>query len=384
MFIEFLNHLLNLFLDTAIWLLFGLILAAILKGWIPSSLVQRWLSGTGIGSIIRAAFIGAPLPLCSCGVLPTAIGLRRSGASKPATVSFLVATPETGIDSISVTYALLGPIMAIIRPLAALISAIVSGLMVLFLDKETQPAQATIPAATSCCASKTTAQPADENSCCSDNPVQPSTQASNCSTTTAKSDCCSKKEAQQPASQGLMAGLHFAIVDILDDISKWLAFGLVLAAVISTLIEPASLSEWGSGLSAMLIMLAAGLPLYICATASTPLAAALLAAGMSPGAVLVFLLVGPATNIASIGILSRELGIRALGLYLTGISVCAVILGLTTDVFLSNLAITLGQAAVHQSSAFQLAQWIAADILLVLAIKPIRQIFWPAKAAEIA
>ncbi|MEH6577265.1 MAG: SO_0444 family Cu/Zn efflux transporter [Amphritea sp.] len=384
MFIEFLNHLLNLFLDTAIWLLFGLILAAILKGWIPSALVQRWLSGTGIGSVIRAAFIGAPLPLCSCGVLPTAIGLRRSGASKPATVAFLVATPETGVDSISVTYALLGPVMAIIRPLAALTSAIVSGLMVLFLDQETQSAQATMPATTSCCASKSTTKPADESSCCSAKTAQPPTQANDCPTATTKSVSCSKNEVKQPPSQAFMAGLHFAIVDILDDISKWLAFGLVLAAVIATLIEPASLSEWGSGLSAMLLMLAAGLPLYICATASTPLAAAFLAAGMSPGAVLVFLLVGPATNIASIGILSRELGIRALVLYLTGISVSAVILGLTTDAFLSNQALTLGQASIHQNTAFQLAQWIAAAILLILAIKPIRQIIWPAKAAEIA
>lgn len=380
MLLEFLNNLLDLFLDTAIWLLFGLILAAMLKGWIPTSLVEKWLSGNGIGSVVRAAIIGAPLPLCSCGVLPTAIGLRRSGASKPATVSFLVATPETGVDSISVTYALLGPVMAIIRPVSAITSAIVSGLMILFLDKDkTAPSPSSSSSEASPCCSKK--EPVA--SCCNQSSAQ-STQpkSSSCCTKTdsdtQQSDCCTDKPVAltQP---GILAGLQFAIVDILDDISKWLAVGLVLAAVIATLIEPSSLSQWGSGLSAMLLMLAIGLPLYICATASTPLAAALLAAGMSPGAILVFLLVGPATNIASLGILTRELGIRAVALYLTGISVCAVLLGLATDALLSSQAIIIGESMAHHSDSFTALKWMAAVTLLVLAIKPVRQLIWSTK-----
>lgn len=376
MLLEFLNHLLNLFLDTAVWLLFGLVLAAILKGWIPTTLVEKWLSGTGAGSVIRAALIGAPLPLCSCGVLPTAIALRRSGASKPATVSFLVATPETGVDSISITYALLGPVMAIIRPISALISAVVSGMMILLFDsneKTTDRSVNEVPgdSKTSCCSKK----PEPVSSCCSKK--EESSVSSCCSKTTeTKSSCCSEQN-DTAKKTGILAGLQFAIVDILDDISKWLTVGLVLAAVVATLVEPASLSQWGSGLTAMLLMLVVGLPLYICATASTPLAAALLAAGMSPGAILVFLLVGPATNIASIGILSRELGIRAVVIYLSGISICAVLLGLATDAILTNQMITIGASmAHHDSESVMIIKWTAGIILFVLAVKPLRRLLW--------
>ncbi len=389
MLLGFFDNLLSLFLDTAIWLLLGLVLAAVLKGWIPTSLVEKWLSGTGAGSVIRAALIGAPLPLCSCGVLPTAIGLRRSGASKPATVSFLVATPETGVDSISVTYALLGPVMAIIRPVSAIISAVVSGMMILLFDHSEKNRDRTATKSpeekvSSCCSK--VAKPV--SSCCSENDKPASTCGSDKEKTV---DCCSKTDAEvattdsgccsennnTPQRQGLLAGLQFAIVDILDDISTWLAIGLILAAVVATLVEPASLSQWGSGLSAMLLMLVVGLPLYICATASTPLAAALLAAGMSPGAILVFLLVGPATNIASIGILSRELGVRAVVLYLCGISICAVLLGLATDAILTNQMISIGTAmAHHDSGSFMLIKWAAAIILFVLAVKPLRRLIW--------
>ncbi len=393
MLLEFFDHLLNLFLDTAIWLLFGLVLAAILKGWIPSSLVEKWLSGNGVGSVIRAALIGAPLPLCSCGVLPTAIALRRSGASKPATVSFLVATPETGVDSISVTYALLGPVMAIIRPISAIISAVVSGIMILLFDNNENSRGCSTKAVAEkkeagCCEKKETV-----SSCCSktEKPVtrcgskteEPATSC--CSKTEKPVTRCSPEQSEPSQQSGIFAGLQFAIVDILDDISKWLSIGLILAAVVATLVEPASLSQWGSGLTAMLLMLVVGLPLYICATASTPLAAALLAAGMSPGAILVFLLVGPATNIASIGILSRELGIRAVILYLFGISICAVLLGLATDAILSEQMLSVGAAlAHHDSPGFMIIKWIAAVTLFVLAVKPLRQLIWKDTATACA
>lgn len=374
MLLEFFDHLLSLFLDTAVWLLFGLVLAAVLKGWIPTTLVEKWLSGTGAGAVIRAALIGAPLPLCSCGVLPTAIALRRSGASKPATVSFLVATPETGVDSISVTYALLGPVMAIIRPISAIISAVVSGIMILLFDNNDNNRGFSAEAVTD----------KKETDCCSEKKKQ-ETVTSCCSKTEATESSRCPEQSETPTQSGILAGLQFAIVDILDDISKWLTIGLVLAAVVATLVEPASLSQWGSGLTAMLLMLVVGLPLYICATASTPLAAALLAAGMSPGAILVFLLVGPATNIASIGILSRELGIRAVVIYLLGISICAVLLGLATDAILSDQMISVGTVmAHHDSGGFMIIKWIAAIILFVLAVKPLRQFIWKDATAACA
>lgn len=376
--LSFFENLLNIYLDTALWLLLGLSLAALIKGWIPDALVQRLLSGNGAGSVIRAALIGAPLPLCSCGVLPTAVGLRRSGASKPATTSFLIATPETGIDSISVTYALMGPVMAVIRPLAAISSAVASGLLVLFLDRDEKAPQAdTSETSSGCCSSsakETVKQDTEkQSSCCSSQVAPASTSCCTPKTSdTATSSCCAEEAGDK--ALGLGAGLRFALVDILDDIKYWMAFGLVLAAVIASLIEPGNLAEYGSGLGAMLLMLVVGLPLYICASASTPLAAALLFAGMSPGAVLVFLLVGPATNIASLGILIKELGKRAVVLYLTGISVSAIIIGLLVDALLGadafQLATGLGSHN-HQESA-SLLHWAAAVLLLLLAIKPLR------------
>lgn len=390
----FLENLLNIYLETAIWLLFGLSLAAIIKGWIPEKLVKRFLSGKGPGAVIRAALIGAPLPLCSCGVLPTAIGLHRSGASKPATTSFLIATPETGIDSISVTYALMGPVMAIIRPFSAITSAIASGLLVLFFDRDTTTEVITDQAdpIKSCCSSQQAASSPLESStsdtgCCASKkavePVATVTTSSCCSSKNAvkeapaQTSCCSsqsKAETTPTNKPGIWAGLRFALVDVLDDIKYWMAFGLVMAAVIASLVEPGNLTAYGSGLGAMLLMLLVGLPLYICASASTPLAAALLVAGLSPGTVLVFLLVGPATNIASLGILIRELGKRAVVLYLTGISVSAVGLGLLVDALLGDAAFELAAGiSDHQhGSDYTLLHWVAAVVLLLLAIKPLR------------
>lgn len=386
----FLENLLNIYLETALWLLFGLSLAAVIKGWIPEKLVKRLLSGKGPGSVIRAALIGAPLPLCSCGVLPTAVGLHRSGASKPATTSFLIATPETGIDSISVTYALMGPVMAIIRPAAAITSAIVSGLLVLFFDRDKEtstsetaltksgcsrqktpaPSVEGISPDTDCGTSKKAAEPVGvTNSCCSSKKTVAEAQP--------KTSCCnttSETDAPVTEKPGIWAGLRFALVDVLDDIKYWMAFGLIMAAVIASIIEPGDLAVYGSGLSAMLLMLLVGLPLYICASASTPLAAALLIAGLSPGTVLVFLLVGPATNIASLGILIRELGKRAVVLYLTGISISAVGLGLLVDALLGDAAFELAAGInEHQhSNDYSALHWIAGAILLLLTIKPLR------------
>ncbi|MDI3323813.1 SO_0444 family Cu/Zn efflux transporter [Pontibacterium granulatum] len=388
--ITFLDNLLNIYLETALWLLLGLSLAAVIKGWIPEALVKRLLSGNGPGSVIRAALIGAPLPLCSCGVLPTAVGLHRSGASKPATTAFLIATPETGVDSITVTYALMGPVMAVIRPLAAITSAIVSGLMVLFFDRPTAEEPASQPdAVKSCCSSNqadpvqkqavtsscasasTTPQPEVTDSCCSPNTTQKR------ATDTKTAGCCASNDTTSQTTPGIWSGMRFALVDILDDIKYWMAFGLVLAALIASVIEPGNLAAYGSGLGAMLLMLVVGLPLYICASASTPLAAALLLAGLSPGTVLVFLLVGPATNIASLGILLRELGKRALILYLSGISVSAIVIGLLVDGLLGEHAIQLAEGITHHQNGdtYSLLHWAAAFVLLMLTIKPLRSRF---------
>lgn len=391
---DYLQNLLDIYLDTALWLLLGLFLAALIKGKIPETLIQRWLNQNSAGGVIRAALIGAPLPLCSCGVLPTAIGLKRSGASKPATVSFLIATPETGVDSIAVSYALLGPVMAIIRPFTALISAIYSGLLVLFFDRTSTQAEiatqsteklssccsTTKQASTSCCAAKEIPEEQPKSCCSSSNKStcsapakEPTTSCCSSKTEPEADSCCSDK----PHQGGMVSGLRFAIVEILDDIVFWLAIGMLLAAAVATLVEPNALTEVGSGFGAMLMMLVVGLPLYICATASTPLAAAMLAAGVSPGAVMVFLLVGPATNIGSLGILKKELGLRALSLYLFGIASSALILGSITNALFAQMItdsfVSAQQAPSHNT---EWLKWMAGIVLLLLTIKPLRKYFW--------
>jgi len=344
---DLLQNSLDIYLDAAPWLLLGLIIAGLLKAWLPEGLLNRWLGGHGPWPVVKAAVIGAPLPLCSCGVLPAALGLRRGGASRSATVSFLIATPETGVDSIAVSYAMLGPVMAVVRPIAAILSAITTGLLTTLVPETAR----TLPgiAAVAACSG---------GSCCS----------SGCSAPAAK--------------PGLLAttlqGLRYAASDILDDIALWLAIGIVLAGVVATWVPPQALAEWGSGLPAMLLMLLVGIPMYICATASTPVAAALMLAGISPGTVLVLLLAGPATNLATLAVLRKELGAGILAVYLAGIALSSIGLGLLLDGLVSNLGLDI--AAQLGAGGEMIPIWLAWStglLLAVLAIRPIRRKILP-------
>ena len=331
-----------LFLDSAPWLLLGLILAGVLKSFVPMSWMQKQLGGKGSKPIFKAALLGAPLPLCSCGVIPAAIGLRRAGASKSATTSFLVSTPETGIDSISVSYAMLGPFMAVIRPIAAISSAVVAGLLV-GRDKEELPPLASTETTnqpnckskvetSSCCSTKDAViqKQAQEaiSSCCSTNKVAIKNNPSSKLSSTDK-----RESHEQPLSfnQKLISGLKFSSTNLVKDISIWLMIGLFFAALIQTYLPASFLETWGSGIFAMLIMVLISIPMYICATASTPIAAALLLSGISPGAVLVFMMAGPATNIATLGVVYKELGKRSLIGYLSGVLGGALFFGWLTD-----------------------------------------------------
>lgn len=311
-----LKNLLELYLDAAPWLLLGLVMAGLLKAWLPQDLLRQKLGEGRFLPILKAALIGAPLPLCSCGVLPAAMGLRRAGASKSATVSFMISTPETGPDSIALTYALLGPVMAVVRPAAAIVSALFSGLLnSLFVPQQ----EAARPALSL--------------------PLVGATPACGCS----EGDCCSPQPSEKPSDlwQRSLQGLRYAFSDILDDIWLWLLAGLVLAALVMSYLPPDTLAGWGSGFPAMLMMLLIGIPMYICATASTPLAAAMILAGISPGTVLVFLLAGPATNLATMGVIQREMGLRTLVFYLLGIAVSSILSGLTTDAMLQRLGLSV-------------------------------------------
>lgn len=337
----------DLFLDSAPWLILGLILAGMLKMFVPMTWMHKQLGKNGFKSTVKAALIGAPLPLCSCGVIPAAVGLRRSGASKAATTSFLVSTPETGLDSVTISYVLLGPFMAVVRPIAAITSAIVAGLLVgndeIQQDKnkpgnndKLQPSPS--PLQRSCCASEKTAViTAVQPSCCSD--TQPPAKD--------KQQCCESSQDIAAELQGtsitgrILKGVHFAAIDLVRDTTVWLLVGLFFAALVQTYVPTDFLVRWGDGILAMLVMVIISVPMYICATASTPIAAGLLLAGISPGAVLVFMLAGPATNIATLGVVVKELGRRALWGYLGGVLGVALLSGILVNYLVSSLDIVV-------------------------------------------
>ena len=356
----FIENFLLLTMDASPWLLLGLFIAGLMKYWLPSKILCHHL-GQGKLSIIKAAFIGAPLPLCSCGVIPVATELRRSGASKPATAAFLVATPETGIDSISVSYAMLGPVFAIFRPIAAISSAIVTGVFVSFDDaasikNETQDKANQIQSIppSSCCADKIAKSNKDKKNCCSS----------------------SLQKTLYPLAKSLK-GIQYASTRLIDDLIIWLVIGLLFATLVKTFIPMAWLTYYGSGLPAMLVMIILSIPMYICATASTPIAAGLLLAGISPGTALVFMLAGPATNISTLGVIRKELGASTLYRYLSGVIISALFLGYLLDYVVTYWAIDVNQHMQHGHELVPSFIAVGSSLLLLfLAIKPLRELFF--------
>ncbi len=327
--LNFFNNFIFLFTESAPFLLIGLVLSGIIRTLVPDKLIKKLLGKDS--SVVTAAIIGAPIPLCSCSVIPTAISIRRAGASKASTASFMVATPETGVDSIGVTLALMGPIMAIIRPITAIGSAIITGALVKWWDKETP---ATIEEA--------------PKACCG---------------------CGSKKAPEKPSlMQKIKDSVQYGFGQLLSDFMGWLLVGLFFAALIKTFVPDSLLTEYGSGIFAMLVMVVISIPMYICATASTPIAAGLILSGISPGAALVFMMAGPATNIATLMVIKNELGIRSLFAYLAGVILSALTFGWLTDVFIAwtglSIVVSTGQHGemlnfVYIVSALVLAALIA-------------------------
>ncbi|MCY4045363.1 MAG: SO_0444 family Cu/Zn efflux transporter [Cellvibrionales bacterium] len=338
---EFFQHFINLFNESAPWLLLGLIIAGFIKAFISENYLTKHLGGKGIMTTIKAAFIGAPLPLCSCGVVPAALGIRRAGGSKNATVSFLVATPETGLDSMTVTYALMGPFMAIIRPIAAIASAIVSGILVGSANDEPSNANTTTESE-SCCSSK-------PKTCC-------------------ESETSIKPSPKKTFGQKLQQGIHFSFFDMLDDIVVWLFIGLGFAALVQTFVPTSFLSQWGDSWVAFIIMALIGVPMYICATASTPIAAGLLLSGVSPGAVLVFMLAGPATNIGTVGIVLKELGKKSLIAYLTGVIVTSFIFGALTNYLVNHYNISIISEVTNHSMSMTFFTFLCSIFMAALCV----------------
>lgn len=485
-----LKNFIDLFLDSAPWLLLGLILAGLLKVFVPMVWMQKQLGGHGVKTVVKAAMLGAPLPLCSCGVIPAAVGLRRSGASKAATTSFLVSTPETGVDSIAVSYVLLGPFMAIVRPIAAITSAIVAGLLVGRDDDDGKPAvkseskSASDAPVAACCASKSATQSQavkaePVKSCCSstkeptlapikaaasccgneshteqktepksaikmtpmaatsslmathghtgigslanDGVIKAEKTASCCASKTAESvpatpekilvvkkgaccgtsntaesgthdhsahapqaqgkadSCCASTQdmATELKSQSVLSrvgiGLKYAATDLVRDTTLWLLVGLFFAALVQTYVPADFLAQWGDGILAMLVMVLVSVPMYICATASTPIAAGLLLAGVSPGAVLVFMMAGPATNIATLGVVAKELGKRALWGYLGGVIGVALVAGILVNYLVDSFGFVVMPQIGEQHQ--MLPQWLVATSGIVLALLMAKVVF---------
>jgi uncharacterized membrane protein YraQ (UPF0718 family) len=272
------------------------------------------------------------------------VSLRKQGASNGATTAFLISTPESGVDSISITYALLDPIMTVARPFVAFVTAAVAGITENLFGSGNQ-----------------TKKIVPDLSC----PVDGCCDGYNCTH--------EEHRRHHTFWEKLAAGMRFAIGDLWEDLAVWFLIGLVLAGLITVLIPPDIFGKYlGSGLPAMLIMLAVGIPLYICATASTPIAAALILKGVSPGAALVFLLAGPATNMASLTVLTGVLGKRATAIYLASIAICAVLFGLIVDQVYASLGIS-AQAMVGQASEI-VPEWaglMGAILILGMSLKPI-------------
>jgi hypothetical protein len=301
------------------WLLVGAGLAALLHVLLPADFARRWLSGR-LG-VVRAVLVGVPLPLCSCGVIPAGLGLKRDGASDGAAVGFLTATPQTGVDSVLVSASFLGLPFSLFKLASASLLGLTGGLLT---DLLSPPAGASPKSVGPSCAVPAAAP-------------------------------------KRSARDGLEHG-----IDLLRTIWRWLVFGVLVSAALGTWVPAGSLSSFaGGGVGALLVSLALSVPLYVCATASVPIAASLVASGLPTGAALVFLIAGPATNVATLGAVRSAFGTRVLLVYLGNIVVGSVLLALAFDHLVPLDVSVLGHLHRHQeSSPLAVASSVALLVLL--------------------
>lgn len=303
----------HLLCEMAPYLLLGFFIAGLLQAFVPRKLLSRHLAGRDCRSVVKAALLGIPLPLCSCGVIPTTAALRREGASKGAATSFLIATPQTGVDSIMATYSVMGPAFAVIRPVAALITSFFGGCAVNRLDDEAGGKQAD-----------------NGNGCCSKAAENRGKNGSGCCNGSAENAADSRQQAT--LSGRMKQALNYGFVEMMQDVGKWLVIGLLIAALI-TVAVPTDFFEFfgGNTLLSMILVLAVAVPMYLCATGSIPIAVSLMMKGLSPGTALVMLMAGPASNMASILVVRKIMGRKTLCIYLASIIAGAILCGLAMD-----------------------------------------------------
>jgi uncharacterized membrane protein YraQ (UPF0718 family) len=347
-----LREIIRILNESALYLLLGFALAGVLH--VILNRYQRltaMFTGRGQRSVYLAAIFGLPMPLCSCGVLPAALTLRKQGASKGATASFLISVPETDIISILLTYALLGPVLAVYRPLAALVTAIATGLVVNRVDTRAAENPEHASAA---------ASPAHR---CDDHCGHDAEGASD-----------GTAESAPDVRPWYRRAFHFGFIEMFDDIIGQLLLGILIAAVLLGWLPGLGLEGIASGSPfTYVIMLLIGIPVYVCAVASTPIAVGLIAGGVSPGAVMVFLLAGPATNLASLIVLSSHFGRRVLTSYLVCIGVLSVFLGFILDRIVPNFTLPAAIGEVAHHAGAEPFRIFTSVILLVLAAISLRR-----------
>lgn len=322
-------HLIN---EMSPYLLLGFFLAGLMHAFIPGRYYTHYLSQRNLKSVLYAALFGIPLPLCSCGVIPTAMSLRKEGASKGATSAFMIATPQTGVDSIIATYSLMGWPFAILRPIAALLTSVFGGLLVNSFGDE----------AGSAC-----------NSCCSENSGAPR---------------ASEFSENSSLSEKLKIALQYAFVEMMQDIGKWLVIGLVAAGLITIFVPDSLFSVFqGNTFASMLLVLCIAVPMYLCATGSIPIAVALMLKGLTPGAALVLLMAGPACNVASILVVRKVLGTRTLITYLSAIILGAIGFGTLIDTLQFNHVVDfLANLQMQHACCSEPDSWFARGCTILL------------------
>ncbi len=301
------NEIIHLINEMSPYLLLGFLLAGLMHSFIPGRYYTKFLAKKSFRSVINAALFGIPLPLCSCGVIPTAMSLRKEGASKGAVASFLIATPQTGVDSIIATFSLMGLPFAIVRPIAALLTAVFGGAMVNTTDD------------------------------CKEKPVETSGKHND--------------HKHEGFIDKLREALEYAYIEMMEDIGKWLVIGLVIAGLITVFVPAEMFAIFnGNTLASMLLVLCIALPMYLCATGSIPIAVALMMKGLTPGAALVLLMAGPACNFASMLVIRKVLGVRTLITYLASIIVGSIAFGYLIDYLQFNGIVNFLEHLTYQQA----------------------------------
>ena len=338
------------------YLLLGFLLAGLMHAFIPGRYYTRYLSKPTLGSVINAAIFGIPLPLCSCGVIPTAMSLRKEGASRGAVTSFLIATPQTGIDSIIATFSLMGVPFAVIRPIAALITAVLGGWMVntfvSLRDRKAhrEMAEGTIVKTeeTETCTCHCHCHEDKAESCCPEGDSDDNhhhhhhsgehhhhrshhRHSSHHHSSSASCHCHDRKIPETIGGK-IVEALRYAFLDMMSDIGKWLVIGLVVAGLITIYVPDELFTIFKDNtMASMILVLIISIPMYLCATGSIPIAVVLMLKGLTPGAALVLLMAGPACNMASILVIRKGLGFRTLVIYILSIVIGAVFFGCLID-----------------------------------------------------